>query len=98
MVYRSDRVVWGAVLFRTINPEVVAGAIVRRSQRLHWTDEAAKEEVQKWMYELPQADPDARIEWQNAGDMFIGRVSSDPDHVAVIRSMLLPLGTTPRMR
>ena len=28
MVYRSDRVVWGAVLFRTTNPEVVEGAIV----------------------------------------------------------------------
>ena len=40
MVYRRDRVVWGAVLFRTTNPEVVEGAIVRRSDRLHWTSEA----------------------------------------------------------
>ena len=43
MVYRTDRVVWGAVLFRTTNPEVIEWAIVRRSERLHWTSEAAKE-------------------------------------------------------
>ena len=43
MTYRRDRVVWGAVLFRTINPEVVEGAIVRRSERLHWSSEEAKE-------------------------------------------------------
>ena len=43
MIYRRDRVVWGAVLFRTINPEVIEGAIVRRSERLHWSSEEAKE-------------------------------------------------------
>ena len=42
MVYRRDRVVWGAVLFRTTNPEVVEGAIVRRSVRLHWTSQSAR--------------------------------------------------------
>jgi hypothetical protein len=57
MVYRKDRVVWGAVLFRTTNPEVVEGAIVRRSDRLHWTSEAAKEEVLGWIRELPQTNP-----------------------------------------
>jgi len=60
MVYRRDRVVWGAVLFRTTNPEVVEGAIVRRSDRLHWTSEAAKEEVLGWMRELPQTTRPAR--------------------------------------
>lgn len=57
MVYRRDRVVWGAVLFRITNPEVIEGAIVRRSERLHWTSEAAKEEVLGWMQELPQTNP-----------------------------------------
>ena len=28
MIYRRDRVVWGAVLFRTTSPEIVEGAIV----------------------------------------------------------------------
>ena len=55
MVYRSDRVVLGAVLFRTTNPQVVEGAIVRRSDRLHWTSEAAKVEVLRWMRELARA-------------------------------------------
>jgi hypothetical protein len=54
MAYRRDRVVWGAVLFRTTNPEVIEGAIVRRTERLHWTSEAAKEEVLGWIQELPQ--------------------------------------------
>src|SRR5215470_6524780 len=92
MIYRRDRVVWGAVLFRTTNPEVVEGAIVRRSDRLHWTSQAAKEEVLGWMRELPQAGSAEGIEWQSAEDVEIGRFANDPNHVAVIRSILLPLG------
>jgi hypothetical protein len=98
MIYRRDRVVWGAVLFRTINPEVVEGAIVRRSERLHWTSAEAKEEVLEWMRELPQTSPADRIDWQSAEDVAVGRFANDPNHVAVIRSMLLPLGKPPRMR
>ena len=98
MVYRSDRVVWGAVLFRTTNPEVVEGAIVRRSERLHWTSQAAKEEVLGWMRELPQTKPAGGIEWQSAEDVTIGRFANDSTHVAVIRSMLLPLSTPPPMK
>jgi hypothetical protein len=97
-MYRGDRVVWGAVLFRTTNPEVVEGAIVRRSGRLHWTSEAAKEEVLAWMRELRQTDPAGGIEWQSAEDVTIGRFASDSNHVAVIRSMLLPLGRPPRVK
>jgi hypothetical protein len=98
MSYRRDREVWGAVLFRTINPNVVEGAIVRRSKRLHWTNEAAKEEVTGWMREVPQTNPGESIEWQSAEDVTIGRLANDRNHVAVIRSMLLPLGTPPRMK
>jgi hypothetical protein len=98
MIHRRDRVVWGAVLFRTTSPEVVAGAIIRRSERLHWTNEAAKEEVLQWMQQLPQTDPTAEIDWQSTEDFIVGRVFSDPNHVAVIRAMLLPLGKAPRMR
>jgi hypothetical protein len=98
MIYREDRVVWGAVLFRTTNPEVVAGAIVRRSTRLHWTNQAAKEEVLKWMQEFPHSSPAGNIDWQSAEDFIIGRFANDPNHVAVIRPMLLPLGKAPRMK
>ena len=98
MVYRQDRVVWGAVLFRTTNPEVIEGAIVRRTERLHWTSEAAKEEVLGWMQELPQTSSVGGIEWRSAEDVTIGRFANDPNHVAVIRSMLLPLGKSPRMK
>jgi hypothetical protein len=66
MIYRSDSVVWGAVLFRTTNPEVIDGAIVRRSERLHWTSEAAKEEVLRWMKELPQTSSAGGTEWRSA--------------------------------
>jgi hypothetical protein len=98
MIYRRDRVVWGAVLFRTTNPEVVEGAIVRRSERLHWSTQTAKEEVLGWMQELPQTNPAGRIEWQSAEDVTIGRFANDLNHVAVIRAMLLPLGKPPRMK
>jgi hypothetical protein len=98
MVYRRDRAVWGAVLFRTTNPEVVEGAIVRRSERLHWTSAAAKEEVLGWMRESPQTDAAVGIEWQSVEDVTIGRFANDPNHVAVVRSMLLPLGKPPRKK
>jgi hypothetical protein len=98
MIYRRDRVVWGAVLFRTTNPEVVEGAIVRRSDRLHWTSQAAKEEVLGWVRDSPQASSAEGIEWQSAEDVVIGRFANDRNHVAVIRSMLLPLGRPPRMK
>ena len=98
MVYRRDRLVWGAVLFRTTNPEVIEGAIVRRTERLHWTSEAAKQEVLRWIQELPQTSSSGGIEWRSAEDVTIGRFADDPNHVAVIRSMLLPLGKAPRMR
>jgi len=89
MVYRRDRVVWGAVLFRTTNPEVIEGAIVRRTERLHWTNEAAKEELLGWMQELAQTSSAGRYDWS-----FCQR----PQSCAVIRSMLLPLGKPPRMK
>jgi hypothetical protein len=98
MVYRRDGVVWGAVLFRTTNPEVIERAIVRRSERFHWTSEAAKEEVLRWMRDLPQTSSAGGMEWRIAEDVTIGRFVSDPNHVAVIRSMLLPLGKSPRMK
>jgi hypothetical protein len=98
MVYRADRVVWGAVLFRTTNPEVIEGAIVRRSERLHWTSQAANEEVLGWIQELSQINPVGGIEWRSAEDVTIGRFASDLNHVAVIRSMLLPLGKAPRLK
>ena len=78
--------------------EVVEGAIIRRSERLHWTNEAAKEEVLGWMRESAQPGSTDEIEWQSAEDVTIGRFANDPNHVAVIRSMLLPLGKPPRMR
>jgi hypothetical protein len=98
MIDQRDRVVWGAVLFRTTNPEVVAGAIVRRSERLHWTNQSAKEEVLRWMRESPQTNSAGETEWQSAEDVIIGRFPNDPNHVAVIRSMLLPLGRPPRIK
>jgi hypothetical protein len=61
MVYRSDRLVWAAVLFRTTRPEVVEGAIIRRSERLHWTRDAAVDEVHEWVKDLPQVRPDSVV-------------------------------------
>jgi hypothetical protein len=63
---------------------------------LHWTSQAAKEEVLEWMRQLRETA--GGIEWESADDVVIGRFARDPNHVAVTRSMLLPLGTPPRMK
>ena len=100
MVYRKDRYAWGAVLFRTTRPEVVEGAIVRRSERLHWTSQAAMEEVREWAKDLLHIRPDDEIEWRNVEDndnMSIGRFVNHPNYVAVVRTMFLPVGKPPRM-
>jgi hypothetical protein len=100
MVYRKDRYVWGAVLFRTTKPEVVEGAIIRRSERLHWTSRAAIEEVREWAKELLHIQPD-EIEWRNvegSDNMSIGRLVNHPNYVAVVRTMFLPVGKPPRMK
>jgi len=51
-----------------------------------------------WVRELAQTNPTGEIEWHSAEDVTIGRFVSDPNHVAVIRSMLFPLGKSPRMK
>jgi hypothetical protein len=96
-LYRSDRMVWGAVLFRTTNPEVIEGAIIRRTTRLHWTKQAAMDEVLEWAKEAPRIDPDT-VDWQDTEEFAIGRFANDPQYVAVIRSMFLPLGKPPRTK
>jgi hypothetical protein len=101
MVYRKDRYVWGAVLFRTTRPEVVEGAIIRRSERLHWTSQAAIEEVHEWAKELLHIRSDDKIEWRNVegnDNMSIGRFVNHPNYVAVVRTMFLPVGKPPRMK
>jgi hypothetical protein len=101
MVYRKDRYVWGAVLFRTTRPEVVEGAIIRRSERLHWTSQAAMEEVGEWAKDLLHIRSDENIEWRNVEDddnMSIGRFVNHPNYVAVVRTMFLPMGKPPRMK
>ena len=87
MPSRRDRLVWAAVLFRTIRPEVVEGAIIRRSERLHWSRHGAIEEVQEWVKDLPQIRSDDRIEWQDVEDnMSIGRfVNQRTDPADIVR-------------
>jgi len=50
-MYRIDRRVWASVLFRTTTPDIIEGVIVKRSERLHWSREAAMEETQGWVDE-----------------------------------------------
>ena len=87
----------GGPFFRTTNPEVIEGAIIRRTTRLHWTKQAAMDEVREWAREVPQIDPDS-VDWQDTEEFAIGRFANDPRHVAVIRSMFLPIGKPPRMK
>jgi hypothetical protein len=101
MVYRKDRCVWAAVLFRTTRPEVVEGAIIRRTERLHWTSEAAIDEVREWAKDVLRIRSDDEIEWRNVegnDNMSIGLFTEHPNYVAVVRTMFLPVGKPPRMR
>jgi hypothetical protein len=96
-MYRIDRRVWASVLFRTTTPDIIEGAIVKRSERLHWSRESAMEEAQAWADELTNPRRASKIEWRNIDDnMVIGRFVDQPNHTAVARSMLLPQGRPPR--
>jgi hypothetical protein len=96
-MYRIDRRVWASVLFRTTTPDIIEGAIVKRSERLHWSRESAMEEAQAWADELTNPRRPSKIEWRNIDDnMAIGWFVDQPNHTAVARSMLLPQGRPPR--
>ena len=60
-MYRTDRRVWASVLFRTRTPDIIEGVIVKRSERLHWSREAAMEEAQGWADELTNSRPTSAI-------------------------------------
>ena len=60
-MYRIDRRVWASVLFRTTTPDIIEGVIVKRSERLHWSREAAMEETQGWADELTNSRPASPI-------------------------------------
>ena len=96
-MYRIDRRVWASVLFRTTTPDIIEGVIVKRSERLHWSREAAMKEAQGWADELTSSGPTNKIEWRDVDEnMAIGRMVNQPNHTAVARSMLLPQGRAPR--
>ena len=55
-------------------------------------------EVLEWAREVPHVRDPTHLDWQDFEDFTIGRFTGDPHHVAVIRSMFLPLGKPPRLR
>jgi hypothetical protein len=61
----------------------VAGA-VRRSKRLHWKQEGARQEVEGWVTQMG-FDP---VRWEITDDeTLVGRI---PGHFVVVSSLLLP--------
>ena len=61
----------------------MAGA-VRRSKRLHWKQEDARREVERWVAEMGLAP----VRWQIADDETL--VGSIPGYFAVVKGLLLP--------
>jgi hypothetical protein len=59
------------------------------------------EEVGGWARDLLHIRADDEIEWRDVegnDNMSIGRLVNHPNYVAVVRTMLLPLGKPPRMK
>ena len=76
--------VWCAMIYMADSRDV-AGA-VRRSKRLHWKQEDARREVERWVTEMALAP----VRWQIADDeTLVGRI---PGHFVVVKGLLLPLG------
>jgi|SRR5215472_6013723 len=74
---------WAAIIFGD-SPDVVGAT--RRSERLHWSREAAQREAEEWLGAGP-------ISWQSMGDwMMLGRVRQ---RIAVVTGVLLPKGDPP---
>ena len=76
---------WAAMIFASGITDVIGA--VRGSKRLHWTQRAAREEAEKWAAEMNLG----ALVWESPDEeMALGRVRG---HVAVVRSVLLPLGS-----
>ena len=74
--------VWCAMIYVADSREV-AGA-VRRSKRLHWKQQEARGEVERWVIEMG-LDP---IRWEIVDDeTLVGRIRG---HFVVVSSLLLP--------
>src|SRR6516162_11515023 len=71
---------WAAIVFGD-TPDVVGAT--RRSERLHWSREAAQREAEEWLETGP-------IAWQRMGEwMMLGR---DGQRIVVVTGVLLPKG------
>ena len=84
MTREANRRGWAAMIFTSGIVDVIGA--VRGSPRLHWTQQAAREEAHAWATEMGHG----RIVWESLDDqMAIGRI---PGYAVVVRSILLPLG------
>jgi hypothetical protein len=81
----GDRRGWVAIVLVSGVADVVGA--VRGSERLHWTQQAARGEAERWATEMGLG----QLIWESLDEeMAIGRA---PGHVALVRSFLLPLGS-----
>ncbi|HEY2538520.1 MAG TPA: hypothetical protein VGI28_03335 [Stellaceae bacterium] len=84
----EDRRGWGAILF----PPGVSGIFgaVRGSARLHWTQDAPREEAEDWIAEMG----DGPISWETIEQdhLVVGRCRT---YVVTLHSVLLSRGEPP---
>ena len=89
----ADRRVWAAMIWPAGIADVF-GAL-RFSPRLHWTQQAARREAERWVAErqAERAHPARQIRWEALDDhSAIGRLD---DHVVLLSSILLPEAEAP---
>jgi hypothetical protein len=83
----NERRGWTAIIWSVANAELYSA--LRGSERLHWTQRAAREEAEAWCEEMGRG----RVYWRVLDDnMALGRLDRC---VVVVRSILLPIGSPP---
>jgi hypothetical protein len=83
MTREANRHGWAARIFVSDVADVI-GAL-RGSSRLHWTQQAAREEAEAWATEMGLG----HVNWESADEQTV--VGRTPRHTIVLRSILLPL-------
>jgi len=76
---------WAARIFVSGIADVIGPT--RGSLRLHWTQQAAREEAEAWASEMGLG----QIEWESLDEQTV--IGRTPNHTVVLRSILLPVGS-----
>jgi len=90
---KQNPVAWAAHLFRLgVDGVVHAFGAVRVSQRLHWTQRAARKEAEEWAREMQLES----LIWETVDETAaVAWIDHDTSRAFVVRNILMPHGEPP---